>query len=96
MDPLFAHVTALALALLFGVSALHKARDVVGFRSVLAGYRLLPEPLGEVAILMNSMDGSATLNTNQVARLKKASSILSYRRRAVPINMMSRIGAPLK
>ena len=42
LDPVFAWVIHLALALLFAVAAWHKLRDLRAFQATLANYRLLP------------------------------------------------------
>jgi hypothetical protein len=42
MDPAFSLLASLALALLFAISAYHKARDQSRFEAILADYRLLP------------------------------------------------------
>jgi uncharacterized membrane protein YphA (DoxX/SURF4 family) len=42
LDPVFAWVIRLTLALLFGLAAWHKLRDLPEFKSTLANYRLLP------------------------------------------------------
>jgi hypothetical protein len=42
LDPVFAWVIRLALALLFGTAAWHKLRDLRAFSATLANYRLLP------------------------------------------------------
>jgi hypothetical protein len=49
IDPAISWSVSLALALLFAGAALHKAGDRAQFRSVLAGYRLLPAALLPVA-----------------------------------------------
>ncbi len=51
LDPALELVLRGALALLFGSSALHKARDPAAFRAALEGYALLPARLGGVAVL---------------------------------------------
>lgn len=42
LDPVFAWVIQLALALLFGAAALHKLRDLRSFSALLGNYRVLP------------------------------------------------------
>jgi hypothetical protein len=42
LDPVFAILIALSFALLFGIAAAHKWRDLAGFTDVLEGYGLLP------------------------------------------------------
>ena len=54
LDPAIGWILALALALLLGAAAAHKLTDPARFRSVLAGYRLLPEalvPLAAAAVI---------------------------------------------
>ena len=43
LDPLLRALLRAGLAVLFGASAVHKLRDLDGFRRVLRGYALLPE-----------------------------------------------------
>ena len=43
IDPVIAWVARSGLALLFGLAALHKTRDLRAFATVVRGYRLVPE-----------------------------------------------------
>ena len=57
LDPVFAWVARLALALLFAHAAWHKARDLQAFRAALAGYRLLPErAVGAAALALVGLE----------------------------------------
>jgi uncharacterized membrane protein YphA (DoxX/SURF4 family) len=49
VDPVFAWVARLSLALLFGTAALHKARDLPVFAATLRDYRILPDALAPIA-----------------------------------------------
>jgi uncharacterized membrane protein YphA (DoxX/SURF4 family) len=51
VDPVFAWLVRLALALLFAAAALHKVRDLRTFRAILRNYRALPEPMVPAAAL---------------------------------------------
>jgi hypothetical protein len=57
LDPVFALVARLALALLFASAAAHKLRDLDAFRAALAGYRLVPErALGAAAFALVALE----------------------------------------
>lgn len=45
VDPVFAGVTRLGLAILFATAALHKARDLAAFRDSVRDYRIAPPKL---------------------------------------------------
>lgn len=45
LDPVFAWILRLALAILFSAAALHKLRDLQAFAATVRDYRLLPEVL---------------------------------------------------
>lgn len=45
VDPVLAQVSRLGLALLLGVAALHKLRDLAAFRASVREYRIGPDPL---------------------------------------------------
>jgi uncharacterized membrane protein YphA (DoxX/SURF4 family) len=51
VDPVFAWLARLALALLFATAALHKLRDLPAFRATLRDYRALPGRLVPAAAL---------------------------------------------
>jgi len=51
LDPAVDLTLRAALALLFGVAAAHKARDLARFRATLGEYRLLPEAVVPIAAL---------------------------------------------
>jgi hypothetical protein len=58
MDPALDLALRAALALLFGAAALHKARDLPGFRAILADYRLLPSGLVRgAAVILIALEG---------------------------------------
>jgi len=49
VDPVFAWIARVALALLFAAAAWHKLRDARAFDAALRGYRLLPDGLARPA-----------------------------------------------
>jgi hypothetical protein len=52
LDPAIGWIIALSLGLLLGAAAVHKLRDPGRFRSIVAGYRLLPRALEWTAALV--------------------------------------------
>lgn len=92
-DPALQAALRLALAALFAVAALHKARDAEAFRAALAGYRLLPvRALGAVARALPAAEFGLALallvpRTGRIAAASGAALLALYSG-AVALNLL--------
>jgi len=78
LDSIVSWILRLGLASLFATAAMHKIRDLPGFRDTLANYQVLPRPLlipvsvglviFEVAIAVDLVTGLISRNTEGILR----------------------------
>lgn len=89
MDPVFHWLLRLALALLFGAAAWHKARDLRGFAATIADYRILPGrlvPAAPLGLVAGELAAAGLLLGSAVAA--PALTLLGAYSAAVAVNLM--------